>query len=77
MIYNGPDRILPKGTIIYIPFIANIFIEEALYYDNSSAKEFTKKIQMLLKNKKKNLQEENNYKKYKYNQIFLFIFFNI
>lgn len=43
---NGPDRIAPKGTFIWIPFIADIYVSEPVYYDNTSAKEFTEKIKL-------------------------------
>lgn len=42
---NGPDRIMPKGAILWVPFIANVYISEAIYYDNTSTKEFTNRIQ--------------------------------
>ncbi len=41
---NGPDKILPKGTLLYIPFISDIYVGDAIYYDDSSTKEFTAKI---------------------------------
>ena len=42
---NGPDRILPKGTFLWVPFIADVYISEPIYYDNTSTKDFTEKIQ--------------------------------
>ena len=32
---NGPDRILPKGTFLWVPFIADVYISEPIYYDNT------------------------------------------
>lgn len=45
---NGPDRILPKGAIFWVPFIANVYISEHLYYDNTSTKEFSEKIRSVI-----------------------------
>ena len=42
---NGPDRILPKGAFLWVPFIADFYVSKPIYYDNSSKKEFTAKIQ--------------------------------
>ena len=42
---NGPDRILPKGAFLWVPFIADVYVSEPIYYDNTSTKEFTDKIQ--------------------------------
>ena len=41
---NGPDRILPKGEILWVPFIADVYVSEPIYYDNTSTKEFTERI---------------------------------
>ena len=41
---NGPDKILPKGEILWVPFIADVYVSEPVYYDNTSTKEFTDKI---------------------------------
>ena len=41
---NGPDRILPKGSFLFVPFIADVYISEPVYYDNTSTKEFTERI---------------------------------
>jgi len=45
---NGPDRILPKGSILWIPFISDIYISEPILYDNTSTKAFTQKIQNII-----------------------------
>ena len=36
---------MPKGAILWVPFIANVYISEPIYYDNTSTKEFTNRIQ--------------------------------
>lgn len=41
---NGPDRILPKGSFLFVPFIADVYISEPVYYDNTSTREFTERI---------------------------------
>jgi len=41
---NGPDKILPKGAILWVPFIADVYVSEPVYYDNTSTKEFTERI---------------------------------
>ena len=41
---NGPDRILPKGTLIGVPFIADVYVSEPIYYDETPTKIFTEKI---------------------------------
>ena len=47
---DGPDKILPKGTLLWIPFIANVYVGEALYYDNTSAKDFAAKVRNIVWN---------------------------
>lgn len=49
---NGPDRILPKGTLLWIPFIADVYVSEPVYYDNTSIKEFTEKVKVIVENLK-------------------------
>ena len=41
---NGPDRILPKGAILWVPFIADVYVAEAIYYDGTPTKIFTGRI---------------------------------
>lgn len=41
---NGPDRILPKGTFLWVPFIADVYAAEPIKYDGSPTKVFTEKI---------------------------------
>ena len=41
---NGPDRILPKRRFLFVPFIADVYISEPVYYDNTSTREFTERI---------------------------------
>lgn len=55
---NGPDRILPKGTLLWIPFIADVYVAEPIYYDNTDIKQFTTKI----KNIVESLKEEHRKK---------------
>jgi len=55
---NGPDRIMPKGAILWVPFIANVYVAQAVYYDNTSTKEFTNRIQNIVQK----LKEEHKQK---------------
>ena len=55
---NGPDRILPKGAFLFVPFIADVYIAESVKYDGTSAKEFTDKIEKIVEN----LKEEHKRK---------------
>ena len=45
---NGPDRILPKGAFFWIPFIADVYISEPVYYDGTPTKVFTEKIKDII-----------------------------
>lgn len=49
---NGTDKILPKIDVVLVPFIADIYIAEPLYYDGSSTKVFTEKIKNIVENLK-------------------------
>lgn len=49
---NGPDKILPKGTILWVPFIADVYISEPVYYDGTPTKIFTDKIKSIVENLK-------------------------
>jgi len=42
---NGPDKILPRLELLLVPFISDIYISEPLYWDETSIKDFTYKIQ--------------------------------
>ncbi len=55
---NGPDRILPKGTILGVPFIADIYISKPIYYDDTPTKVFTERI----KTEVEKLKEEHKRK---------------
>ena len=55
---NGPDRILPKGSIFWIPFISDVYISDPVLYDNTSTKQFTQRIQNIVEG----LKEENAHK---------------
>jgi len=52
---NGPDRILPKGALLWVPFIADVYISEPVYYDDTPTKVFTERI----KNEVEKLKEEH------------------
>ena len=41
---NGPDRILPKGTFLWVPFIADVYVAEGIKYDGTPTKVFTQRI---------------------------------
>lgn len=52
---NGPDRILPKGAFLWVPFIADVYVAEPLKYDGTPTKVFTERI----KNVVETLKEEH------------------
>lgn len=52
---NGPDRILPKGTFLWVPFIADVYVSEGIKYDGTPTKVFTERI----KNVVTTLKEEH------------------
>ena len=41
---SGPDRILPKGAFLWVPFIADVYISEPIKYDGTPTKVFTERI---------------------------------
>ena len=41
---NGPDRILPKGAFLWVPFIADVYISEPIKYDGTPTRVFTERI---------------------------------
>ena len=41
---NGPDKILPKIDVILVPFISDIYIGNAIYYDGTPTKKFRDRI---------------------------------
>lgn len=45
---NGPDRILPKGTFLWVPFIADVYIAEGIKYDETPTKVFTERIKKVV-----------------------------
>lgn len=55
---NGPDRILPKGTFLWVPFIADVYVAEGIKYDGTPTKIFTQRI----KNIVETLKEEHKKK---------------
>lgn len=60
MYINGPDRILPKGEFLFVPFVADVYASEPIFYDGTSTKEFTEKIKSaveLLKEEHKRKEE--------------------
>ena len=57
---NGPDKVAPRGCFLWIPFIADVYISEAIYYDNTPTKIFTERIRSAvekLKNEHKRKEE--------------------
>lgn len=48
MFINGPDKILPKGEFLFVPFIADVYVAEPMLYDGSSTKDFTDKIRYVV-----------------------------
>ncbi|MBR1461312.1 1-acyl-sn-glycerol-3-phosphate acyltransferase [bacterium] len=52
---NGPDRILPKGAFLWVPFIADVYVSEGIKYDGTPTKVFTERI----KNAVTSLKEEH------------------
>ena len=42
---SGTEKILPKLELILVPFISDIYISEPMFWDNSTTKDFTQKIQ--------------------------------
>jgi len=57
---NGPDRILPKGSFLWVPFIADVYVSEPIKYDGTPTKVFTERIQNIvqsLKDKHKKKEE--------------------
>ena len=45
---NGPDRILPKGTFLWVPFIADVYVAEGVKYDGTPTKVFTERIKNIV-----------------------------
>ena len=41
---NGPDRILPRGAFLWVPFIADVYAAEPIKYDGTPTKVFTERI---------------------------------
>ena len=41
---NGPDRILPKGALLWVPFIADVYVSEGIKYDGTPTKVFAERI---------------------------------
>lgn len=55
---NGPDRILPKGAFLWVPFIADVYVSEPIFYDGTPTKVFTERI----KNVVQTLKDEHKRK---------------
>lgn len=55
---NGPDRILPKGTFLWVPFIADVYVSEGIKYDGTPTKVFTNRIKTVVET----LKEEHKKK---------------
>ncbi len=45
---NGPDRILPKGAFLWVPFIADVYVAEGIKYDGTPTKVFTQRIESVV-----------------------------
>lgn len=45
---NGPDRILPKGAFLFVPFIADVYVAEGVKYDGTPTKVFTERIKNIV-----------------------------
>ena len=45
---NGPDRILPKGAFLWVPFIADVYVAEGIKYDGTPTKVFTQRIENIV-----------------------------
>ncbi len=45
---NGPDRILPKGAFMFVPFIADVYVAEGIKYDGTPTKVFTERIEKIV-----------------------------
>lgn len=45
---NGPDRILPKGAFLWVPFIADVYVAEGVKYDGTPTKVFTERIKNIV-----------------------------
>lgn len=57
---NGTDKILPKIDAVLVPFIADIYVAEPLYYDGTPTKIFTDKIKKEVENlKNMHIRKEN------------------
>jgi len=55
---NGPDRILPKGSWVWVPFIADVYIAPAVYYKKVPAKVLTAELEGIVQQ----LREEHRRK---------------
>lgn len=55
---NGPDRILPKGAFLWVPFIADVYVAEPIKYDGTPTKVFTERIRSVVEG----LKEEHKKK---------------
>lgn len=44
MFINGPDRILPKTDFLWVPFISDVYVGDAMYWDETTTKAFTDRI---------------------------------
>ena len=55
---NGPDRILPKGSWVWVPFIADVYIAPAVHYKKVPARVLASELQDIVRQ----LKEEHRRK---------------
>lgn len=44
MFINGPDKILPKTDFLWVPFISDVYVGDAMCWDDSTTRDFTDRI---------------------------------
>lgn len=44
MFINGPDKILPKTDCLFVPFISDVYVGNAIYWDETTTHDFTERI---------------------------------
>ncbi len=49
---NGPDKILPKTDFLWVPFISDVYVGDAMFWDDTTTKDFTDKIKHAVENLK-------------------------
>jgi len=46
---HGAGKCLPKGEALFVPFIIDVTISEAIYYEDENTKEFTQRLEQIIK----------------------------